>query len=350
MPNYKKRFSNLLPPASEAEDKKLLESLSAHNFVGTIIIGVVDGEKDVVDGDRCWAMCQQHGIDIPERQIVEVPFASWDEARRFKLKTIQSRRQLSKLQWCEIGTSIHADVAAEGKRRMAEGSPDSSEPHDTYTLVAEEIGVSRDTYQKFRRIHRDSPASLVLIRSGEESINSMYRKLFEKIDGAEKAVPGTSLSESHDPVDCSSMTTLGVENSAPGVVAPSDIDKIIQSAGIHTDVSNECDDMDGEALEISKLDEIDISTLLSASTSSNDTPSVSSERPWIACNSQSEVDELINSGFEAGSVLRVVSTASMGDIVYLVFREQVTIHSLPTIVDSETAFTPDLKSMPSMIH
>ena len=169
-----KELKNILPPLSEEEYAGLEADILENGCLSPLIVW---GET-IVDGFIRYAICQKHCIPFYVRQL---DFSNLDEAKMWRWKSQEHRRNLTPFQRAEIALRLKEVIAAKAKERQRRNhEPLTGDPIETRRELANIAGTSTDTVDKVEYLvkHAD-PITKERLRKGEKwiSINSEYRRL-----------------------------------------------------------------------------------------------------------------------------------------------------------------------------
>lgn len=172
-------FKNILGELSEEEKQRLRESIIDEGLRDHVITAYIREEDAtyLIDGyNRLEALeaigqCQQL-----EGKIKRLEFDSRIQAIQWVVGNQLGRRNMKVHQRCALGVRLHDQFAKQGKSNQEQGLEESAQPWNTAEEVAREVGVSLSTYKHYRWLTIHKPRSLRSLESGNESINSLYKK------------------------------------------------------------------------------------------------------------------------------------------------------------------------------
>jgi len=190
LPIIDPEFKSLIPPLAEDERAQLEENILASKKCRDAII-LWDGV--IVDGHNRYEICTHHGIEF---EIVEVEFASRDEAKVWILENQLSRRNLTDAAKIELALTRMEMLRDKARRNQSRAGGDkksagslstkSSIQTDESINIQKELvifsGVGAGTFQRYMQIkNSNNPQLLEKVRSGELKIGTAYRMLPKEI-------------------------------------------------------------------------------------------------------------------------------------------------------------------------
>lgn len=173
-------FKSLIPPLTDEEYDGLRDSLLNEGCRDAIVVW--DGI--LVDGHNRYEICEKHGIPY---DVVEMEFASRNDAKLWIYKNQLSRRNLRDLQRIEIVRKLEDVVREKAKQRQSlyygnqyesglqENFPDVQNVQSRDEL-GKMAGVSGKTYEKGVAVLENAPAPVVeATRRDELSIDMAHK-------------------------------------------------------------------------------------------------------------------------------------------------------------------------------
>ena len=183
-PEFKGLIPPLLPEERQQLEQNILESRKCHDP-----IIVWDGM--ILDGHNRFEICIKHGIEF---QVVDMPFASREEAIIWILGNQLSRRNLNdaaRIEMALLKTDMLREKAqrnqvAGGRKGGSKLSTKVSKPEietvDVRGNTAFDACVGEGTLQRYLDIKKDgSPELLSKVKSGDLKIGTAHRLLTKEI-------------------------------------------------------------------------------------------------------------------------------------------------------------------------
>lgn len=137
-------FATLCPLLSDEERALLEASIVAEGCRDPLVVGVIDGDRLLVDGHNREAICRTQGVFY---RTVEREFATREAARSWIIDNALGRRNLTREQRDYlIGKRYAAEKKPHGGAR--EASPQSEDMPKTSERIAKTAGVSRATVER----------------------------------------------------------------------------------------------------------------------------------------------------------------------------------------------------------
>jgi hypothetical protein len=167
-------FRDLIPPLASEEYETLERKILAEGIHDAIIVwkGVI------IDGHNRYEIAQKHGLK--SYAVLEMEFADEDAAKLWIIDHQLGRRNLDKLTKIQLAQLKDPLVKEKAMERMLAGKQDpvtKSSQGRTRRKVAEIAGVSEDTVRKAEFVMENAtPEQISSIRSGESTINKVYRE------------------------------------------------------------------------------------------------------------------------------------------------------------------------------
>ena len=181
-PHVLEALATLLPPLSEEQRSSLEADLLTNGCYSPI---VVNEDLAIVDGHNRYEVCEAH--NIPYRMLV-FSFENLLEAKQWMVQTQRGRRNLQpwelgkialKMQ-NEIKAQARANQSAAGGRKASEALRLNSdkapeEKIDTRQVLADSVGLSRDTMSRVMKINQEAPEPIKeALNHRELSLNQGY--------------------------------------------------------------------------------------------------------------------------------------------------------------------------------
>jgi len=160
-------FSRLIPPHTPAELELLEESILREGCRDPIVVwrGIL------LDGHARYRICRKH--NLPYR-IRAINLPDRDAARLWIIRNQFARRNLPIGARCALALQLEADVVAQARANKQSGKP-AAQPVNTDAILAGIAGVSRQTMQRYRKIHgRATAKEKRAIDAGETTINHVW--------------------------------------------------------------------------------------------------------------------------------------------------------------------------------
>jgi ParB-like chromosome segregation protein Spo0J len=178
-------YKALIPELLDDEYENLKESISKNGYWEEYPI-IVNDNYEILDGHSRWKACQELGI---QPTIKVKHFESKEEEMRFVIETNLNRRHLNAFQKAELALKlIELEKTKRGRKPKEEIFTDSVKIStsselpkvDTWQIVSDKLGVSRDTIEKAKAVIEKGDEKLIeKCRRGEISVNEAYRRVKE---------------------------------------------------------------------------------------------------------------------------------------------------------------------------
>ena len=175
-------LKSLLPPLSDEENAKLIESIAKDGFADPIIVWL--NHSILVDGHnrhRIWLDVYASDEDKAPA-IVEKHFDSRDDVKEFMLRRQLARRNLSDAMRVKIALQLKPVIEAKAKESQKRKSADSvsmkstKQKVDTRKEVAHAAGVSEDTVRKTEVVlNEGDDATKAAMLDGKTSVNAAHK-------------------------------------------------------------------------------------------------------------------------------------------------------------------------------
>lgn len=202
-------FRDLIPPLSAEEFRELKEDILAHGCLAPIITW----RGAILDGNNRYLICKNNSIPFGTR---EMNFSNREEAKAFILTNQLARRNISLLTRYEL-TLMRDDIKNMKKdaykrklSNLKHGISDlptvGESPNESINiqiLLAKELGVSKGTVAKMQFLEKKfrdgevDPGRMILLRSGEATVNELYNEI-RKAETKGRATTGGRLSEHYE--------------------------------------------------------------------------------------------------------------------------------------------------------
>ncbi len=148
-------YEALVPNISDDEYNALYKSIHES---GLWIPIIVNPEGVILDGHNRYKICNKLGITIKH---VERVFENKLLEKKFVLETNLKRRHLNDFQKSELGMQLQTINEEIAKEKMVKGgktkAPSNEEPFHSDKKTAEEIGVSRGTFERAKKVIKKAP-------------------------------------------------------------------------------------------------------------------------------------------------------------------------------------------------
>jgi hypothetical protein len=186
-------FQSLLTPLTREESEALKASLIADGLREPLVVWKEKGKAKgtLVDGHHRHEICMNH--PIKKYRTIEKSFDDKDEVKLWIWDNQAGRRNMTKFQRIESVLKIKDIIAEQAKRNQRAGGGSGSsklnkpttEPIDTYEILAKKAGVSPNTVRNAEAILNKAakgkrsgirPKVLDALRKGTVSINKIYNK------------------------------------------------------------------------------------------------------------------------------------------------------------------------------
>ena len=172
-------YQKLVPHVSEDEYKSLKQSIKDD---GVWLPIIVNSNGIILDGHTRYKICQELGISPT---CAERAFGNELLEKKFVIESNLRRRQLNDYQKSELGIplqKINDEIAKQnqGKRTdlTSSSKEEKVEPFHAGKQTAQEIGVSKATFERAKKIILTAPEEIKQkLRSGNTTIGKEYQKL-----------------------------------------------------------------------------------------------------------------------------------------------------------------------------
>lgn len=173
--DIKKEYANLVPSLSKDEYSQLKSSIRTNGLYLPIII---NDENTVLDGHNRFKICKELEIQ-PKFKVKK--FENILLERKFVIVCNLHRRQLNDFQKSELGIPLLKIETELAKQRVNQHSLPSNEGKhkgEATELTSKQIGVSRGTFERAKKIIESAPEELKeKVRTGQTSINYAYKTI-----------------------------------------------------------------------------------------------------------------------------------------------------------------------------
>lgn len=181
-PHVLDELAALLPPLSEEQRSSLEADLLSNGCYSPI---VVNEDLAVVDGHNRFEICEAH--NIPFRMLV-FAFQDMLEAKQWMVNTQRGRRNLQPWELGKIALKMQSEIEAHARANQsaAGGSKTTEalrlnsdkapqEKIDTRQVLADSVGLSRDTMSRVMKIDQEAPEPVKeALNHRELSLNQGY--------------------------------------------------------------------------------------------------------------------------------------------------------------------------------
>lgn len=171
-------YQDLVPRVSEEEYKSLKQSIRNSGLWLPII---VNPKGIILDGHTRYRICNELGITP---RIAERVFENELLEKKFVIEANLRRRQLNDYQKSELGIpllEIEKQLAHERKLKHSRSNdpiPSNEGKGEATEIVASEIGMSKSTFERAKKIIEKAPEETKEnLRLGKSTINKEYQKL-----------------------------------------------------------------------------------------------------------------------------------------------------------------------------
>ena len=151
-------YEALVPNISDEEYNALYKSIDENGLWVPII---VNPEGVILDGHHRYKICNKLGITIKH---VERVFENKLLEKKFVIETNLKRRHLNDFQKSELGMQLQTINEEIAKENMVKGGktkvPSNEEPFHSDKKTAEEIGVSRGTFERAKKVIKKAPEEI----------------------------------------------------------------------------------------------------------------------------------------------------------------------------------------------
>lgn len=169
-------FQVLIPPLSEAEYAKLVESCKSEGIREPIILW----GKTILDGHNRYRISQEFNLPF---KTAQAPCHTREEAAMWMVNNQFARRNMNKYGRCLVALKLKPLIQEDSQKRMLAGKL-SDDPMQisaqgaTRDILAKMAGVSHDTLTKVERLELEAPKDLKdKLLAGNISINGAIKEL-----------------------------------------------------------------------------------------------------------------------------------------------------------------------------
>lgn len=174
-------FETLIPPLSDDERAQLMANIEREGFRDPLVVWMNHGV--LLDGHNRFRIWQDRfqSDENREPEIVQMKFATRDEAKTWIIQNQLGRRNLPDVVRVELALRLKPamQAKAKAKQKAAGGAlPQTfAEPVETRREIAKAAGVSHETVRKVESIlqHGDEDTKRDM-RCNKTSINAAYQK------------------------------------------------------------------------------------------------------------------------------------------------------------------------------
>lgn len=169
-------YQSLVPTVSEEEYNSLKQSIQDS---GVWIPIIVNPDGVILDGHTRYKICQELGLAA---KCAERAFENKWLEKKFVIEANLRRRQLNDYQKSELGIPLQQINEEMAKEKMIGGGKNkvasNDAPFRAVQETANEIGVSRGTFERAKKIINKAPEEIKeKLRSGNTTIGKEYQKL-----------------------------------------------------------------------------------------------------------------------------------------------------------------------------
>lgn len=173
MLNVNEELKNLIPPLSDEEREQLTENLLTEGIRDAIVIGVVDGEKYIVDGHNRYEIATEYDL---EYETKEIEFPSFESMKDWMIKNQLGRRNINSYMRTELALLLKPKFVAQAKENIANREAVGGKSIDTREEIAKLAGVGTNTVDRVEEIQKKADEETIQkVRDGEISINEAFR-------------------------------------------------------------------------------------------------------------------------------------------------------------------------------
>jgi len=151
-------YESLVPNISDDEYNALYKSIDENGLWVPIII---NPEGVILDGHHRYKICNKLGVTIKH---VDRVFENKLLEKKFVIETNLKRRHLNDFQKSELGMQLQTINEEIAKENMVKGGktkvPSNEEPFHSDKETAEEIGVSRGTFERAKKVIKKAPEEI----------------------------------------------------------------------------------------------------------------------------------------------------------------------------------------------
>ena len=182
----------------DEEFRSLIPALTEEEYIGLKKSVVVEGCRDalvvwndtIIDGHNRYEICKEYNLEF---DIIEMKFASREDAKIWIIQNQFARRNLDAWQRSKLALKLKPLIAAKAKERQEKAGKEhgrgqdeklpqkSAKAIDTREELAKAAGVSHDTIAKAEKIDAEAtPEQKEKLDKGEASINQVYGQVRTK--------------------------------------------------------------------------------------------------------------------------------------------------------------------------
>lgn len=141
-------FRDYLPKQTkEQTDNLTAKILTEGALPGSLTVGVIDGERYLIDGHHTFGVCEANDIPLPTERILD--FESREDAQLWMIRNQDSRRN-----WTKAERDYVLGKEFEVTKKI-EGRPNKEEP-----ILRQNDGVSRETAERLAKERKVSPRTV----------------------------------------------------------------------------------------------------------------------------------------------------------------------------------------------
>lgn len=168
-------YQQIVPKVSDEEYEAIKQSIKEN---GVWLPIITNSNGVILDGHTRYKICQELGVSI---KFAERIFENELLEKKFVIESNLRRRQLVDYQKAELGIpllEIEKEIAAK-RQLVGKTSPsDEGKVGEATGIVANEIGMSKTTFERARKIIEKAPEDIKEnLRQGKSTINKEYQKL-----------------------------------------------------------------------------------------------------------------------------------------------------------------------------
>jgi len=169
-------FRKLIPPLSSEEYAQLEENCKADGIRDPLVVW----RSTLIDGHNRYEIAQKHGLEFT---TIEKEFEDETAVKIWMVINQFGRRNIGNYDRSVLALQLEDFYRAKAKEKQGERTDicqnsDKSEPIDTKKEIAKIANVSHDTIMRVKKIEAVAkPETIAAVRSGEKSINEVYKEI-----------------------------------------------------------------------------------------------------------------------------------------------------------------------------
>jgi site-specific DNA-methyltransferase (adenine-specific) len=185
-------MERLLPTLKPDELRNLEKSIKQEGCRDPLVIGVINGERILVDGHNRHRICKNHGISFA---TIDMAFEDLVDARVWMRRNAVSKRNLNDAQVIDLESANKDDLAEKGREKMSAGGKGlsivdkpSAPKHNTQREVAKRAGVSTGKVAMAEVVKKKAPEVWQKALDGELTVGAAYKVVRERKKRDEQAL------------------------------------------------------------------------------------------------------------------------------------------------------------------